>query len=293
MLPRSAAEPTRRVARAPTPVSSEAGIPVLPDLGHGRRSPFVLPALPYAEAALAPVISARTVRFHHHRHHAGYVATLNRLLASQPPADQPLVTILRNSAGTPARASLFNNAAQVWNHSFYWRCLTPGGGGRPRGTIGAAIDHSFGSYPVFRDRLIAAAVGQFGSGWAWLCAEGDRLTLRRTANAETPVQVPGITPLLAIDVWEHAYYLDTQNRRSEHVTLVVDRLLNWPFANRILEAHRRALAPAPIAAPAPVTAGPRPVAPLPSPPPPLATAWRTPPLVDNRATAFARLARRR
>ncbi len=299
MLPRSAPEPTRRPARGPNPVSSEADAPALPDLGHGRHRPFVLPALPYAEGALAPTISARTMHYHYHRHHAGYVATLNRLLADSLPTDptlasQSLISIIRSSADNAARTGLFNNAAQVWNHSFYWRCLLPGGGGRPGGAIASAIDRTFGHYATFREHMIGAAVGQFGSGWAWLCVEGDRLTIRRTANARTPVQVPGLTPLLTIDVWEHAYYLDSQNRRADHVTQVVDRLLNWPFVNAILEAHQRALNPVPAQRLAPTgnlpttTAihTPRLPAPVPSPAP----SWQ---VADTRAASFARLARRR
>jgi Fe-Mn family superoxide dismutase len=294
MLPRSAAaaEPTRRVAPRANPASSEAGFPALPDLGHGPRHPFVLPALPYAEGALAPAISARTVYFHYRRHHAGYVAALNRLLAARPPGAEPLVTIIRNSAGDPARAGLFNNAAQVWNHSFYWRNLTPGGGGRPGGIIAAAIDRSFGGYPAFRERLIAAAISQFGSGWVWLCAEGDGtgLTIRRTANAETPIQVPGVTPLLTIDVWEHAYYLDTQNRRADHVTQLVDRLLNWSFANRILETLRRPANPTPNPPGTAAAAPPQPERPARQPP---ATLQRASAPADTRAASLARLARRR
>ncbi len=225
----------------PRPVASEAGAPALPDLGHGTRHPFVLPPLPYALGALAPAISARTLQFHYHRHHAGYVATLNRLLAGQPAAaaGQSLVALIRDGLGRSTRTGVFNNAAQVWNHSFYWRCLTPSGGGAPTGTIAAAVEAGFGSYATFRNALVAASLEQFGSGWAWLCAEGDRLTLRRTGNAETPIQAEGVTPLLVIDVWEHAYYLDYQNRRADHVAQVIDRLLDWPFAGRILDAHRR------------------------------------------------------
>jgi len=298
MLPRPAVDSTRRPVRGPAPLLPEADAPTLPDLGHGRRAPFALPALPYAETALAPVISAKTIYFHYHRHHAGYVATLNRLLAGQPSPspNRSLIAILRGSAEAPSQAALFNNAAQVWNHSFYWHCLTPGGGGRPGGALAAAIDRTFGSYATFREHMIAAAVGQFGSGWAWLCVEGDRLTIRRTANAQSPIQVPGLTPLLTIDVWEHAYYLDVQNRRADHVTRMVDRLLNWSFATRIFEAHQRALAPPftaappmPVLAPLPAqTTSAPPPAPLQEPPP--IPVWR---IADTRAASLARLARRR
>ncbi len=266
----------------PSSVTAEAGAPALPDLGHGGRRPFVVPPLPYAESALAPAISARTVHFHYHRHHAGYVAALNRLLIGHPLAGQPLLTVIRESAGRSTHTALFNNAAQVWNHSFYWRCLTPGGGGRPGGALGAALNAGFGSYANLRQDLAAAAVGQFGSGWAWLCAEGDRLTIRRTANADTPLLVSGLTPLLVIDVWEHAYYLDYQNRRADHAAQVIDTLLNWPFANRVFEAHLRGAGL--VANPAPQSSPPQ------SSPSPLPRPART---TDTRAATFARLARSR
>ena len=214
-----------------------AGGDVLPDLGHGAQAPFVLPPLPYAETALAPVVSARTVGVHYHKHHAGYLATLNRLLHGHALAGASLVTVIRESAKPGRATAMFNAAAQVWNHDFYWRSLMPGGGGRPGGRLGAAIDRDFGGFVTFRERLAEAAVSQFGSGWAWLCLEGERLTIRQTANAGTPIQQPGVTALLTIDVWEHAYYLDTQNRRAEYVGLVIDRLLNWTFAAGLFEAR--------------------------------------------------------
>lgn len=226
-------------SRTPTPAPARVEDPASSDMGHGARAPFALPALPYAEGALAPVISARTVHFHYLRHHAGYIATLNRLLVNHPLAAESLVTVIRESAGTATRSGVFNNAAQVWNHGFYWRSLSPQGGGRPSGNLTAAINRDFGDFATFRTRLIESAAGQFGSGWTWLCAEGDRLTIRRTGNAETPIQQPDITPLLTLDVWEHAYYLDYQNRRVDHLTQVVDRLLDWSFAEANLEAHRR------------------------------------------------------
>jgi len=287
MLTRAAAaSPSRRTVLGPAQPAA-TGPDGFADLGHGARRPFVLPPLPYGDHELAPVISPRTVHFHHHRHHAGYITTLNRLLANHPLAGESLVTIIRESVGNPTRTGLFNNAAQVWNHGFYWRCLTPGGGGRPTGSIAAAIEREFGGYAAFRERMIDAAVGQFGSGWAWLCAEDDRLTLRRTSNADTPVQQAGITPLLTIDVWEHAYYLDYQNRRAEHVTQVVDRLFNWSFASRNLDAHRQLrAAPADrdeVAAPVPA----------PVPPPAAAPARLVARPAESRAASLSRLARTR
>ncbi|MEI8396817.1 MAG: superoxide dismutase [Rhodospirillaceae bacterium] len=249
------------------------------ELGHGGRRPFVLPPLPFAAAAL-PVISARTIDVHYNKHHAGYLLTLNRLLAGHPLADRSLVAVIRGSAGQTTRTGIFNNAAQVWNHSFYWHSLTPQGGGQPGGSLGAAIIREFGSYAAFRQRLINTGVEQFGSGWAWLCAEGDRLTLRRTGNADTPVHVPGVTPLLTIDVWEHAYYLDYQNRRAEYAGLVIDRLLNWSFAARNFEAHQRLFARpgAEIARTASV---------------PAVALRPLPPVVETRSGIFSRLARSR
>lgn len=193
-------------------------------------APHVLGPLPYADNALAPVISADTIGFHYGKHHRAYVDNLNRMLEGDPLKGRPLVEVVKATAGDAARAGLFNNAAQIWNHDFYWQSLSPKGGGKPSGRIAGLIDAAFGDYDKFRTALAAQAVGQFASGWAWLCLEGGKLTLRRTPNAETPVTVAGVKPLLTIDVWEHAYYLDYQNRRPDHVNAVIDRLLNWNFA---------------------------------------------------------------
>ncbi len=201
-----------------------------PHVARAQGAAHVLAPLPYADNALAPVISADTIGFHYGKHHRAYVDTLNRLLETDPLKGRPLVEVVKATAGDAAKAGLFNNAAQIWNHDFYWRSLKPNGGGRPRGRLAGMIDAAFGDYDKFRTALAAQAVGQFGSGWAWLCLEGGKLTLRRTPNAETPVTVAGVTPLLTIDVWEHAYYLDYQNRRPDHVNAVIDKLLNWDFA---------------------------------------------------------------
>jgi Fe-Mn family superoxide dismutase len=144
------------------------------------------------------------------------------------------VELIKVSADNPARLAIFNNAGQFWNHGFYWNSLDPKGGGQPKGALADKIDASFGGFEKFKTELAAAANGQFGSGWAWLVAVGDRLAVRRTANADTPVYVQGVKPLLTIDVWEHAYYLDYQNRRSEYVSAVIDKLLNWEFAAKNL-----------------------------------------------------------
>jgi Fe-Mn family superoxide dismutase len=199
-------------------------------------TPHELPKLPYAENALEPVISGRTLSFHYDKHHAGYVTTLNKLLEGSDLANLPLVELIKTTAANPTRVAIFNNAAQDWNHTFYWNSLHPKGGGTPSGALADKINAAFGGFDKFKAELAAAAVGQFGSGWAWLVAEGDKLAVRRTANADTPVYVQGVKPLLTIDVWEHAYYLDYQNRRADYVNAVIDKLLNWDFAAKNLGA---------------------------------------------------------
>ena len=194
---------------------------------------FTLPPLPYAEDALAPVISARTIAFHYGKHHKTYVDTLNKLVAGTEFAGQPLEAIIKATAGNADQAQIFNNAAQAWNHAFYWHCLTPSGGGQPEGALGDRIGSAFGSFDKFKKEFAEAAVSQFGSGWAWLVDDGGKLKVMKTSNADTPF-VKGPTPLLTLDVWEHAYYLDYQNRRPDHVNAVIDKLLNWRFASDAL-----------------------------------------------------------
>ncbi len=189
----------------------------------------VLPALPYAADALAPVISPATIGFHYGKHHQGYVNTLNQLVKGSPFATLPLEEIIRKTAGRPGEASIFNNAAQVWNHTFYWRSLRPDGGGAPPQALRERIDSTFGNVANLKKELLSAATSQFGSGWVWLVVRGERLEVTRTGNAENPL-TQGAKPLLTIDVWEHAYYLDYQNRRADHVGAVLDKLLNWEFA---------------------------------------------------------------
>jgi superoxide dismutase, Fe-Mn family len=191
--------------------------------------PLSLPPLPYAEDALAPVISARTIGFHYGKHHKTYVDTLNKLIAGTEFADQPLEAIIRATAGKADKAKIFNNAAQAWNHAFYWRSLKPGGGGDPTGTLRDQIASGFGSIDAFRKEFAEAAVSQFGSGWAWLVADGNKLKVVKTGNADVPF-TSGQTPLLNLDVWEHAYYLDYQNRRPDYVDALIGKLLNWDFA---------------------------------------------------------------
>ena len=193
-------------------------------------SEIALAPLPYAENALEPVITAKTLSFHYGKHHAGYLATLNKLVAGTPYAGQPLDAIVRKAAAEQA-TPIFNNAAQVWNHTFYWNSLAPvGAGGVPEGAFGEAVARDFGSFADMKTALTDAAVKRFGSGWAWLVAKGGKLAVISTPNAETPLTQAGVTPLLTVDVWEHAYYLDWQNRRADYVAALLDKLANWKFA---------------------------------------------------------------
>jgi superoxide dismutase, Fe-Mn family len=196
----------------------------------GDEPMITLPELPYAKDALAPVISANTLEFHYGKHHKAYVDNLNKLIAGTDLAEADLETVIKKVAGDPARAGIFNNAAQVWNHSFYWKCLKAGGGGAPTGNLAAKITAAWGSYEKFAEELKNAGVTQFGSGWAWLVVDGGQLKITKTANADTPI-AHGVKPLLTLDVWEHAYYLDYQNRRPDYLGAVIARLLNWDFVN--------------------------------------------------------------
>ncbi len=190
---------------------------------------FELPALPYDQSALEPHISANTLSFHHGKHHQTYVTNLNNLVKDSDLAGQSLEEIIRATAGKADQAGIFNNAAQVWNHSFYWNSMKSGGGGAPSGDLAARIDASFGGYDAFAEQFTQAATTQFGSGWAWLVAEGDSLQVVKTGNAETPVSGTA-KPLLTIDVWEHAYYLDYQNLRPAYIKTFLESLANWDFA---------------------------------------------------------------
>jgi superoxide dismutase, Fe-Mn family len=190
---------------------------------------FTLPPLPYADNALEPVISANTISYHYGKHHKTYVDNLNNLVKGTEYENATLEKIINETAGKADKAPLFNNAAQIWNHTFYWNSLTSGGGGKPAGKIAALIDSSFGGYDNFKKELSATTVSQFGSGWGWLVQDGGALKIVKTANAEVPF-TKGQKPLLTIDVWEHAYYLDHQNKRAAYVDAVIDKLLNWDFA---------------------------------------------------------------
>jgi Fe-Mn family superoxide dismutase len=192
--------------------------------------PFSLPDLPYSHDALSPFISASTLAVHHGKHHAGYVTHLNELVKGTDFAGKKLEEVVRATAGHPTLAAISQNAAQAWNHDFYWHSMAHGGGGKPKGAIAARIAADFGSHERFTAQLAQAGASQFGSGWAWLCLRGGKLEIVRTPNEETPLTNGG-RPLLTIDVWEQAYYLDYQNRRIDYVHAVIDHLLNWDFAN--------------------------------------------------------------
>ena len=195
---------------------------------------ITLPELPYAKEALAPYISANTLDFHHGKHHKAYVDNVNKLIAGTDLEGKSLEQIIIAAAKDPAKAGIFNNAAQGWNHSFYWKCLKPGGGGPPVGAIADKINAAFGGYDKFVEELKNAGVTQFGSGWAWLVLDGGALKITKTANADTPL-VHGQKALLTLDVWEHAYYLDYQNRRPDYLAAVIQHLINWDFANANLD----------------------------------------------------------
>ena len=194
-------------------------------------APFSLPPLPYADTALEPLISANTLSFHYGKHHKAYVDNLNKLVEGKDMATMSLEQIIHASAGKADMAGVFNNAAQVWNHTFYWNSMKPNGGGKPTGPLAAAIDKDLGGYDKFKADLSAAAMTQFGSGWAWLVSDAGTLKIVKTGNAEVPL-TKGQKPLLTIDVWEHAYYLDYQNLRAKYVETLIDKLLNWDFANQ-------------------------------------------------------------
>ena len=202
------------------------------DSASAQAAPLHVQApLPYAENALEPVISAGTIGVHYGKHHKTYVDNLNKLIAGTEHAGLPLEKIIAATSGRSDQAAIFNNAAQIWNHEFYWKSLRPGGGGEPPAALKQKLEASFGGVDACRKELAAAAVSQFGSGWAWLVLDGDALKVVKTSNADLPL-AEGVKPLLTIDVWEHAYYLDYQNRRADYVAAVIDRLIDWEFALR-------------------------------------------------------------
>ena len=194
-----------------------------------NASAHVLPPLPYADSALHPIISANTIGVHYRKHHKGYVDNLNKLVEGTEFADLPLEKIITETAGKPDKTAIFNDAAQTWNHTFYWRSLRPKGGGEPPAVLKQRIEAAFVTLDACKKALATAATTQFGSGWAWLVLDAGKLKVVKTGNAELPL-TKGMKPLLTIDVWEHAYYLDDQNRRADYVNAVLDKLINWSFA---------------------------------------------------------------
>jgi len=191
--------------------------------------PFKLEPLPYAENALEPCISAKTLSFHYGKHHAGYIDKLNGLVKETPLAGLSLEKIVEATAGDASKTAIFNNAAQAWNHAFYWNSLRPRGGGQPPKEFFTILEKSFESFDHFKSQFTAACTTLFGSGWAWLVLDKDVLKVVKTPNAGTPL-TNGQVPLLVVDVWEHAYYLDYQNRRPDYAKALISELLNWEFA---------------------------------------------------------------
>jgi|SRR6478672_5504013 len=196
---------------------------------------FEQPPLPYDSSALEPYMSAKTFEFHYGKHHAAYVANLNKLVQDTELANKSLEEVIKASFGDASKAGVFNNAAQVWNHTFFWNCMKPSGGGQPSGDLANQINAAFGSYDKFKEEFKTAATTQFGSGWAWLVKDGDSLKVTKTPNAENPL-AHGKTALLTIDVWEHAYYLDYQNKRPDFIETFLEHLVNWDFAAKNLSS---------------------------------------------------------
>jgi len=190
--------------------------------------PFTLPPLPYAKDALVPHMSAETFDYHYGKHHQAYLNKLNELVAGKPEESKTLEELVRTTEGV-----LFNQAAQVWNHTFFWNSMKPSGGGQPTGAVAAAITRDFGGFDKFRADFTAAALGRFGSGWAWLVNDGGKLAIATTANADTPLR-EGKRCILTLDVWEHAYYIDYRNARPNFINAFFDHLINWDFANENL-----------------------------------------------------------
>jgi Fe-Mn family superoxide dismutase len=189
---------------------------------------YELPALPYDYTALDPYISKSTLEFHHDKHHAAYVNNYNGLVKDTPFDSQAIEEVIKAVAGDASKAGIFNNAAQAWNHTFYWNSIKPNGGGTPTGALAEKISADFGSFEAFVDEFKKAGATQFGSGWAWLVLDGGTLKVTKTGNAENPLTT-GATPLLTMDVWEHAYYLDYQNRRPDYINDFLTKLVNWDF----------------------------------------------------------------
>ncbi|MFM7266904.1 MAG: superoxide dismutase [Cyanobium sp.] len=196
---------------------------------------FTLPDLPFGPSELEPYITANTLGFHHGKHHAAYVTNLNKLIEGTDLDGQSLEEVILAAAGDASKAGIFNNAAQVWNHTFYWQSMKPGGGGQPSGALLEKINADFGSFEAFVEAFKTAGATQFGSGWAWLVLDNGTLKVTKTPNADLPL-AHGQKALLTMDVWEHAYYLDFQNRRPDYISTFLDKLVNWDFAAANLAA---------------------------------------------------------
>jgi Fe-Mn family superoxide dismutase len=208
---------------------------VVNQCGTAEEKPFLVQdPLPYPEDALEPYISGKTIGLHYGKHHAGYVATANRLVMDSAFQGETPVEIIKLTAGKKKHSEIFNNVAQAWNHDFFWNCMKPGGGGMPKGKLAKKIKDSFGSFDAFKKEFLAAAKSRFGSGWVWLVLDDDILKVVTTANADTPLS-RGLKPIFTVDVWEHAYYLDYQNRRTDFVETVLDNLADWDSVASRLE----------------------------------------------------------
>ncbi|TFJ84831.1 hypothetical protein NSK_003863 [Nannochloropsis salina CCMP1776] len=204
------------------------GVSKAPASSSTVRMAVALPPLPFEDTALEPLISKRTLDIHHGKHHAKYVTVTNEMIKGTDLENASLEEIVKAAKGK--NQGLFNNAAQVWNHNFYWNCIKANGGGKPTGKVAALIDRDLGGFEAFRKQFAADSNGNFGSGWTWLAMDGDKLKIVKTSNADLPL-TQGMTPLLVIDVWEHAYYLDVQNVRAQYVDNFLDKLVNWDFVN--------------------------------------------------------------
>jgi superoxide dismutase, Fe-Mn family len=223
----------RDIALAGAAVSVYSAAFNMPVASGQTSSGVSLPPLPYPQNALAPVISENTISFHYGKHHQAYVNNTIKMIAGTDMAGAGLVEIIKKASASPEKNALFNNAAQVFNHNFYWNSMKPGGGGEPKGKMADKIAESFGGYQKFAEAFSSAAASQFGSGWAWLVETQGKLQVLKTSNADTPI-VTGSKPLITIDVWEHAYYLDYQNRRADYIKGFLEKLLNWDFAEKNL-----------------------------------------------------------
>ncbi len=189
---------------------------------------YELPPLPFDYTALEPHVSKSTLEFHHDKHHAAYVNKYNDMVKGAGMESKSIEEVIKATYNDASKAGLFNNAAQAWNHTFYWNCIKPSGGGKPSGALADKIAADFGSFDKFKEEFASAAATQFGSGWAWLVLDKGTLKVAKTSNAENPIAM-GMTPLLTIDVWEHAYYLDYQNKRPDYIETFISSLINWDF----------------------------------------------------------------